>query len=273
MQKTIIITGATSGIGKESVEIFHKNNWKVIATGRNQQKLKQFSDLGITTFLLDVTNSQDIENLVAFIENENIKIDVLLNNAGYGQFGTIEEVPMDLIYKQFETNVFGFARVTKFLLPFFRKNNGGKIINIASIVGAISFPGGGYYSATKFAVEAISDALRYEVKKYGIKVVIIEPGPLSTEFFNVVNNCIPNVENSPYKHLEQLYFYLKNMDKIPILKFGSPIGMAKIIFKAAKKKQAKNRYTYPFSWYLLKKFYSIIPSKIIDFFMVKLFLQ
>ena len=131
-KKTILITGATGGIGEEVAILFQKNNWNVIVSGRNPEKLKKFSDLGFTTLKLDVTNNEDIEQLRIFLEENNIYIDVLLNNAGYGQFGTIEETPIESVYQQFETNFFGVIKVSKIILPFMRKQKNGKIINISS---------------------------------------------------------------------------------------------------------------------------------------------
>lgn len=274
MQKTILITGSTSGIGEASAKIYHKNNWRVIATGRNQEKLKLLSDIGIQTFELDVTKDNDVEKLSSYLIDNQIVIDVLLNNAGYGQFGSIEETSLELVKKEFDTNVFGMSRMLQNILPLMRKNGSGRIINIASVAGKMSFPGGGYYAASKFAVEAISDALRYEVKKFGIKVVIIEPGPIFTEFFNTVNkNLTTNAnEDGPYKFIDKMYYYLNNPNKIPIIKFGYPQGIAKKIYKAGTTKHPKNRYVYTLSWYWLMKFYSICPSKIIDWFLVKVFL-
>jgi short-subunit dehydrogenase len=273
MGKTILITGATSGIGEESALFFNSKGWNVIATGRNLEKLVALSQKNIKTLKVDITNDEDVENLVNFINGENIIIDVLLNNAGYGQFGSIEVTPMDLIYKQFETNVFGMARMIKKILPILKKNKSSKIINISSIAGTMSFPGGGWYSATKYAVEAISDSLRYEVRKFGIKVIIIEPGPLNSEFFNVINNNIIATNFHDYDHLNRFYYYLKNYTKIPILKFGSSEKMAKKIFKAANCKHPRNRYIFPFSWSILRNLVYLLPSKFIDFMINTIFMS
>ncbi len=269
-KKTILITGATGGIGEEVAILFKKNNWNVIVSGRNPEKLKKFSDLGFTTIELDVTNNDDIEQLRIFLEENNIYIDVLLNNAGYGQFGTIEETPIESVYQQFETNFFGVIKVSKTILPFMRKQKNGKIINISSVAGIISFPAGGYYAATKFAIEAISDALRYELKHFNIKVILIEPGPLSTQFFNKVNKTLPSI-NEEYKHLKKFYHYLNDFSNIPFVKLGNPGKMAMKIYKAANKKYPKNRYVFPFSWRFIKFLYQILPSKVMDAIYYKLF--
>lgn len=262
-KKTVLITGATNGLGKESAILFKKENWNVIVSGRNPEKLKKFEELGFQTIKLDVTDNNDIGNLKTYLSNNNINVDVLLNNAGYGQFSTFEETEIDAIYKQFETNFFGLIKITKIILPFMRKQRHGKIINISSIAGVMSFPVGGYYAATKYAIEAISDALRYEVRKYNIKVVLIEPGPLSTDFFNVVNYNI-FTKNDEYQHIEKVYKYLSNINNIPLLKLGSPLGMARKIVVAANRKHPKNRYIYPAIWRVIKFFYKCLPSKLID---------
>jgi short-subunit dehydrogenase len=273
MKKTILITGTTSGIGEKCAKIFHAHNWRVIATGRSEAKLKILADLGIETFVVDVCKEVDVRLLMSYIIDNKIVIDVLLNNAGYGQFGTIEETSLDLVRAQFETNVFRAIRMLQNIFPLMRQNNAGRIINLSSVAGRMTFPSGGYYSATKFAIEAISDTLRYEVKKFGLKIILIEPGPLHTEFFATVNKKLCTDEHSPYKFINKMYYYLNNPNKIPILKFGYPQGMAKKIFKAATTKHPKNRYVYPLMWYWLKKFYTLCPSKIIDTIIVKLFLE
>lgn len=264
--KTILITGATSGIGEASVKHFISKSWHVLATGRNEEKLNHLKSLGANILKLDITNRDDINNLVTHIVNNSITIDVLLNNAGFGQFGTIEETSDEKVRQQFETNVFGLAAVTRAILPLMRKNNNGRIINVSSIAGKTSMPGGGWYSASKYAVEAISDALRWETKKFGIKVSIIEPGPIKTDFATTVNNNVVINENGPYKTL------VKDLTQsTKSISGGTVENCAKKIFRAATAKNPRNRYLVTKEAYLIKFLLFILPPKVMDYFMIKMF--
>ncbi|MCK9322037.1 MAG: SDR family NAD(P)-dependent oxidoreductase, partial [Bacteroidales bacterium] len=138
--KTVLITGATSGIGQACSDLFLKKGWNVIATGRDKQKLEILKESGASVFQLDVTKQQDINNLVTHIVNNGIRIDVLVNNAGFGQFGTIEETPDDKVRAQFDTNVFGMAAMIRAILPMMRENSSGRIVNISSAAGLSSMP-------------------------------------------------------------------------------------------------------------------------------------
>ena len=183
MKKTILITGASSGIGKETAKLFHDKGWNVIATMRNPQsetELTQLQDVYVTR--LDVLDLQSIENAVAGGIQKFGKIDVLLNNAGYGAYGPLESFSREKIVRQFNTNVIGLLDVTKAVLPHFRQNKSGIIINVSSIGGKVTFPLGTLYHGTKFAVEGISEALHYEVEQFGGQVKIIEPGAIATDF-------------------------------------------------------------------------------------------
>ena len=182
-QNTILITGASSGIGRTAATFFQQKGWNVIATMRNPDKEKELSKLGSTLVTrLDVTDSASIDSAVkAGIERFG-RINVLLNNAGFGAYGPLEATPMDKIRRQFDTNVFGVLQTTKVLLPHFRSNRSGTIINISSIGGKIAFPLGTLYHGTKFAVEGLSEALSYEMAAIGVKVKIVKPGAVKTEF-------------------------------------------------------------------------------------------
>ena len=183
MKKTIFITGASTGIGKETAKLFQSKGWNVIATMRNPGNETDLSKLdNVLVTKLDVLDLDSIESAV----NEGIqrfgKIDVLVNNAGYGAYGPLESFPRENIVRQFNTNVIGLLDVTKALLPHFRHNKSGIIINISSIGGKMTFPLGALYHGTKFAVEGISESLSYEVEEFGGKVKIVEPGAIATNF-------------------------------------------------------------------------------------------
>ena len=183
MAKTILITGASSGIGKTTAKYFRDKGWNVIATMRNPDKEEELTQLdNILVTRLDV---QDEASIPAAVE-EGIarfgKIDVLLNNAGYGSYGVLEATPIEKIERQFGVNVIGLLATTKAVLPHFRANKDGVIINISSIGGKMSFPLGALYHGSKFAVEGLSEALSFEAAEIGVKVKIIEPGMIKTDF-------------------------------------------------------------------------------------------
>jgi NADP-dependent 3-hydroxy acid dehydrogenase YdfG len=183
MSNTILITGASSGIGAATAKLFQSKGWNVIATMREPENGKELAALNnVLLTKLDVLDLASIEDAVNAGISKFGKIDVLVNNAGYGAYGTLESFSREKIVRQFNTNVIGLLDVTKALLPHFRKNKSGVIINISSIGGKMTFPLGTLYHGTKFAVEGISESLSYEVEQFGGKVKIIEPGAIATDF-------------------------------------------------------------------------------------------
>ena len=183
MKQTILITGASSGIGKETAKLFQSKGWNVIATMRNPDKeteLKQLENVLVSQ--LDVLDVVSIQNAFKEGLQKFDNIDVLLNNAGYGAYGPLEAFSRDQVLRQFNTNVIGLLDVTKTVLPYFRQNKKGIIINISSIGGKMTFPLGSLYHGTKFAVEGISESLNYEVEQFGGQVKIVEPGMIATDF-------------------------------------------------------------------------------------------
>jgi short-subunit dehydrogenase len=182
VSKAVLITGCSTGIGRATALRLAKAGHTVYATARKVETLQDLAAAGCKTLALDVCDESSIRAAVAKVEAEQGVVGVLINNAGYGSEGPIEEVPMEEVRRQFETNVFGLTLLTKLVLPGMRKQGWGKIVNLSSMGGRMTLPGGGFYHATKYAVEAISDALRFEVQGFGIDVVVIEPGPIKTEF-------------------------------------------------------------------------------------------
>jgi NADP-dependent 3-hydroxy acid dehydrogenase YdfG len=181
--KTILITGASSGIGKETAKLFHAKGWNVVATMRNPETETELEELeNILVAKLDVVDPSSIDHAVKEGIARFGQIDVLLNNAGYGAYGVLESFSREQIISQFDTNVIGLLDVTRAVLPHFRANKSGIIINVSSIGGKMSFPLGTLYHGTKFAVEGISESLRYEVEEFGGKVKIVEPGAIATDF-------------------------------------------------------------------------------------------
>jgi NAD(P)-dependent dehydrogenase (short-subunit alcohol dehydrogenase family) len=179
---TVLITGCSSGIGHATAERLAAAGWTVYATARKPETLADLEGRGCRTLALDVTDEASMQAAVAAVEGEHGAIGALVNNAGYSQSGAIETVPMEKVRAQFETNVFGLVRLCQLVLPGMRRQRAGRIVNLSSMGGKLVFPGGGFYHATKYAVEAISDALRFEVKGFGIDVILIEPGLIRTSF-------------------------------------------------------------------------------------------
>ena len=181
-QKIILITGASSGIGFDAAQTLARQGHKVYAAARRTELMQPLKADGITPLSLDVTDEESMQQCVQAVLDKEGRIDVLVNNAGYGWFGAIETTPMEEARRQQEVNVFGLARMCQLVLPAMRRQGSGRIINTASIAGKIVLLYGGWYNVSKFSVEALSDALRMEVKSFGIDVSIIEPGGIKTDW-------------------------------------------------------------------------------------------
>src|SRR3954449_8354846 len=195
---TVLITGCSSGIGHATAERLAAAGWTVYATARKPETLADLEGRGCRTLALDVTDEASMQAAVAAVEGEHGAVGALVNNAGYSQSGAIETVPMEKVRSQFETNVFGLVRLCQLVLPGMRRARAGKIVNLSSMGGRLVFPGGGFYHATKYAVEAISDALRFELRGFGIDVVVVEPGLIRTAFGEVAVQGIEDVSDGPY---------------------------------------------------------------------------
>jgi NAD(P)-dependent dehydrogenase (short-subunit alcohol dehydrogenase family) len=182
VSKAVLITGCSTGIGRATAERLAGRGWTVYATARNAGSIADLAASGCRPLALDVTDEASMVAAVAAVEQAEGAVGVLINNAGYGQDGAIEEVPIADVRRQFETNVFGLVRMIQLVLPGMRRQGWGRVVNVSSMGGKLVFPGGGFYHGTKFAVEAISEALRFEVKRFGIDVVVVQPGPIKTQF-------------------------------------------------------------------------------------------
>jgi NAD(P)-dependent dehydrogenase (short-subunit alcohol dehydrogenase family) len=183
MAQTILITGASSGIGRSTAGLFHEKGWNVVATMRSPDQETELTALdNVLVTRLDVTDPSSIQSAIDAAAAEFGQIDVLLNNAGYGAYGPLEATPDANIERQFDTNVIGLLKVTKAVLPYFRAQKSGVIVNVSSIGGRLTFPLGTLYHGTKFAVEGLSEALHYELEPIGIRVKIVEPGMIATDF-------------------------------------------------------------------------------------------
>jgi short-subunit dehydrogenase len=240
MKKVALVTGASSGIGKETAKLLIKEGFTVYGSARRVDKMSDLNDLGIKLLAMDVTNEESMVTGVAEIIKNEGKIDVLINNAGYGSYGSVEDMPMSEAKYQFEVNIFGLARLIQLVLPSMRAQKSGRIINISSIGGSIGEPHGAWYHSTKFALEGLSDSLRMELKQFGIDVVIIKPGAILTEWNTIARENLLKVSGQTaykdlaYKHVKML----ENADNQGSL----PIVVAKTIVKASTANKPKTRY-------------------------------
>ncbi len=180
--RAVLITGCSSGIGRATALRLAKAGWPVYASARRPESIADLTGAGCATLTLDVTDEGSMRAAVAEIEREHGAVGVLINNAGYSQSGPVEQVGLQAVRRQFETNVFGLVALTQMVLAKMREQRWGKIVNVGSMGGRLTFPGAGHYHATKHAIEAISDALRFEVRGFGIDTILIEPGLIVTDF-------------------------------------------------------------------------------------------
>ena len=184
ISKAVLITGCSTGIGRATALHLAKSGYTVFATARRVESIADLAGQGCTVLPLDVCDEASMRAAVAQVESAAGAVGVLVNNAGYGSEGPVEEVPMEEVRRQFETNVFGLLRLTQLCLPGMRRQRWGRVVNLSSMGGRMTLPGGGVYHATKYAVEALSDAMRFEVGGFGVDVVVVEPGAIRTEFGN-----------------------------------------------------------------------------------------
>jgi len=197
--RVALVTGASSGIGLEAAKELRRNGFTVYAVARRVEPMAQLEHDGVVAFSMDVTDDASMVAGVDRVLAEQGRIDVLVSNAGYGSFGALEDVPLHEARHQFEVNVFGLARLVQLVLPTMREQASGRIINVSSIGGKIYAPLGGWYHATKFAVEGLSDSLRLELAPFGIDVVLIEPGPIITGWNTIARtNLVERSAHGPY---------------------------------------------------------------------------
>lgn len=240
MNKTVFITGASSGIGKATAHYFAQNGWNVAATMRSPDKETDLTKLtNVKLFQLDVTDNESITNAIESAVNQFGKIDVLVNNAGYGADGVFEAMSDEVIENQFNTNVFGLMRVTRAIIPHMRANKAGAIIQIASMGGRITFPLFSIYHATKFAVEGFTESLQYELKPFNIKLKLIEPGTIKTEFYGKGRVAITGSNLPEYKEFVEK---CEKISQAPAKNGITPDKVAASIFKAASGNSNKLRY-------------------------------
>jgi len=240
MKQVVLVTGASAGIGKETARFLALKGYTVYGAARRVDKMQDIKNAEIKILQMDVTDDASMVKGIDEIVKAEGRIDVLINNAGFGSYGTVEDVSMTDARYQMEVNVFGLARLTQLVLPYMRKQHSGKVVNITSIGGKIVTPLGGWYHASKFAVEALSDAMRMEVKQFGIDVIVIEPGGVKSEWSGIAGENMKRVSgNTVYKDLANKAAKVFG-DFEP--KSAEPSVIAELILKAITAKKPKTRY-------------------------------
>lgn len=246
MNKTALVTGASSGIGAMTAKELAKNGYTVYAVARRVDRMEELKKDGIRPISLDLTNEESMVQCVQQIRKEAGRIDVLVNNAGYGSYGAIEDVPMEEARRQFDVNLFGMARLIQLVTPAMRENHYGKIVNISSMGGKIWTRFGGWYHATKFAVEGFSDCLRMELAPFGIDVIVVELGGIKTDWGIIAANHLKETsKGGAYESYAKkaadgmIKNYSGNM-------LTSPEVIARTVRKAVMKKRPRTRYLVGF---------------------------
>lgn len=240
MVKTVLVTGASSGIGKATAIYLAQNGYHVYAAARRMEKMQELKEYGIKPVTLDVSKDESMVACVEKILNEARSIDVLINSAGLGSYGALEDVPITEAKNQLEINLFGVARLIQLVLPQMRKNGYGKIVNISSVGGKVGLPMGVWYHASKFAIEGLSDSLRNEVRQFGIDVIVIEPGGTKSEMVEIGAGDLMRVSgNTVYKGLaNSIQKMYTEMAKNAV----EPTVIAKLIKKSIEARRPKTRY-------------------------------
>lgn len=239
----VLVTGCSSGIGRAIAVRLAGAGWTVYASARRLPSIADLESSGCRLLELDVTDEASMRRAVDAVEAEHGAISALVNNAGYSQGGAVEEVAMDDIRRQFETNVFGLVRLTQLVLPGMRRQGWGRVVNISSMGGRLVFPGAGFYHATKFAVEAISDALRWEVRPFGIHVVVVEPGLIRTRFGETAASTAAGAAapDSPYAEFNrEVATRTEAAYGMPLA--AGPDAVAKVVERALRARRPRTRY-------------------------------
>lgn len=262
MKKVILITGASAGMGKEFAKELLKDGHIVYGAARRVDKMHDIEKQGVKVLSMDVTDEASMKKGVDTIIKEQNRIDVLINNAGFGSYGAIEDVPLADARYQLEVNVFGAARLIQLVLPHMRKHHYGRILNISSIGGKITTPLGGWYHASKFALEGLSDSLRNEVKQFGIDVVVIEPGGVKSEWAGIAaDNLMKNSNNPAYESLTRRFTQAR---KTTEEKNADPGVIVDLVRKSIEAKEPKTRYAGGYMAGMALFMRKILPDRLFD---------
>ena len=271
VQKVILITGASSGIGFDAAMRLAEQGHTVYGGARRTERMEALKEYGVIPIRLDVTDESSVSDAISLILAKDKRIDVLINNAGYGFFGALEDVSLDDARAQFDVNVFGLASLTQKVLPIMRAQHGGTIINISSTAGRVVIHFGAWYHATKYAVEALSDALRMETKEFGIDVVLIEPGGIRTDWGSIAAEHLKEsskggaYEKAAVKAAEGLKKHYSG--KL----LSDPKVVSKAIMKAVNRRRPRTRYLIGFGSKTLVFLHAVLPSRAYDRIMTRMF--
>ena len=266
----VLITGCSSGIGHATALHLVGQGRRVYATARKPEQIVDLADAGCKTLALDVNDGGSMSAAVHAVESECGPIGALVNNAGYSQSGALETLPMERLRAQFETNVFGLVRMCQLVLPGMRDAGRGHIVNLSSMGGKLTFPGGGAYHASKYAVEALSDALRFEVSGFGIKVVIVEPGLIITNFGETAAGSLADTgataSGDPYAEFNAMVgATTTGAYEGPMRHLGAgPESVAKVIDRAISSSNPRPRYKVTASARVLMAQRSLLPDRAWD---------
>ena len=267
VSKAVLITGCSSGIGRATAGRLVDVGWRVYATARNVEAIAPLEERGCVLLPLDVTDEGSMISAVEEVERREGAVGALVNNAGYSQSGAVEAVPMDKVRRQFETNVFGLVRMCQLVLPGMRRQGYGRIVNVSSIGGKLTFPGGGYYHASKHAVEALSDALRFEVEGFGIGVSVVEPGLIRTGFADAAVGSMDGSEDGPYAGFDAAVAKAtrENYERGPLLRLGGgPETVAETVGEAISSRSPRSRYAVTPSAHLFLWLRHLLPDRAWD---------
>jgi NAD(P)-dependent dehydrogenase (short-subunit alcohol dehydrogenase family) len=267
VSKAVLITGCSTGIGRATAERLARSGHTVYASARRLESIADLAQHGCTLLALDVCDEASMQAAVAAVERDHGAVGVLINNAGYGSEGPVEEVPIAEVRRQFETNVFGLLRLTQLVLPGMRRQRWGKVVNISSMGGRMTLPGGGVYHASKYAVEALSDALRFEVRGFGIDVIVIEPGAIRTEFGATAIARVDALGGSPdYAAFRAvLKQQIENAYDGRMAAFAvAPDVVAKVIARAITAARPKTRYVITAGARIILALRRMLPDRAFD---------
>src|SRR5262249_15111439 len=264
------IPGCLTGIGRATAEQLARSGWTVYATARRLDAIQDLATKGCRILALDVCDEGSMRAAVDAVERAEGAVGVLVNNAGYGQEGAFEGNPMTEIRRQFDTNVFGLIRLTQMVLPGMRRQGWGKIVNLSSMGGKLTFPGGAFYHATKHAVEALSDALRFEVQGFGVDVIVVEPGPIKTRFGDTAVGSVGHAGDDPaYAAFNQaVATMIKEAYEGPMGRLAAgPEAVAQVIKKAIEAQRPATRYTVTAAARILMGLRRWLPDRAFDAFL------
>lgn len=265
--RPVLITGCSTGIGRATALRLVRSGLTVIATARRQDSITDLRQEGCTTLALDVTDESSMASALEQVEAEHGAVGALVNNAGYSLSGAVETLQMEDLRRQFETNVFGLVRMTQLVLPGMRSARWGRIVNIGSMGGRLTFPGGGAYHATKHAVEALSDALRFEVAGFGVKVVLIQPGFIRTEFAETAASLTPTGDGPYARFNEAVAATTRQTYAGPLAALGGdPDAVARAVERAIRRRSPAPRIRVTPSARLLMTARRSMPDQAWDVF-------